>query len=59
MNSLKRLLSYASAFRADIVIATTYSVLNKVFDIIPEVLIGVARRHCRKSKAIISCASWY
>ncbi len=42
MASLKRLLNYASAYRADMVIAALYSVLNKVFDIVPEVLIGVA-----------------
>lgn len=42
MSSLKRLLSYAKNFRADIILAATYSVLNKIFDILPEVLIGVA-----------------
>lgn len=42
MESLKRLIKYASAFRTDMLVATTYSVLNKLFDILPEVLIGVA-----------------
>lgn len=42
MSSLKRLISYAQAFRKDMVLATAYSVINKVFDILPEVLIGVA-----------------
>ncbi|MFZ6748008.1 ABC transporter ATP-binding protein [Undibacterium sp. Ren11W] len=39
---LKKLLSYASAYRRDFRLATLYSVLNKFFDILPEVLIGVA-----------------
>ncbi|MGQ5523090.1 ABC transporter ATP-binding protein [Chitinimonas sp. PSY-7] len=42
MNPLKRLFSYASRYRRDFRLATTYSVLNKFFDILPEVLIGVA-----------------
>lgn len=42
MTSLKRLVTYAAPFRKDMVLATTYSVFNKVFDILPEVLIGVA-----------------
>lgn len=37
-----RLLSYLRPFRAQYVSATIYSVLNKVFDIAPEILIGVA-----------------
>lgn len=42
MSSLKRLITYAKNFRVDIILATTYSVFNKLFDILPEVLIGVA-----------------
>jgi ATP-binding cassette subfamily B protein len=42
MGSLRRLFLYASSFRSDITLATTYSVLNKILDIVPEVLIGVA-----------------
>ena len=42
MNSLLRLLRYAKGYRIDIVLASSYSVLNKFFDILPEVLIGIA-----------------
>lgn len=42
MTSLKRLITYSASFQRDIWLATTYSVLNKIFDILPEVLIGVA-----------------
>jgi ATP-binding cassette subfamily B protein len=42
MHPLKKLLSYASAYRRDFRIAALYSVLNKFFDILPEVLIGAA-----------------
>ncbi|MBC3935444.1 ABC transporter ATP-binding protein [Undibacterium rugosum] len=39
---LRKLLSYASAYKTDFRLATLYSVLNKFFDVLPEVLIGVA-----------------
>ncbi|MFZ6845112.1 ABC transporter ATP-binding protein [Undibacterium sp. RuTC16W] len=39
---LKKLLSYAQSYRRDFRLATLYSVLNKFFDVLPEVLIGVA-----------------
>jgi ATP-binding cassette subfamily B protein len=39
---LKRLLASSRAYRRDIVLATIYSVLNKFFDVLPELLIGVA-----------------
>lgn len=39
---LSRLWAYATAYRRRIVAATTYSVLNKAFDLAPPVLIGVA-----------------
>ncbi len=42
MTSLKRLINYAKPFRADLWLATFYSIANKIFDILPEVLIGVA-----------------
>lgn len=42
MHPLKRLFSYAKQYRSDVVIASIYSFLNKLFDVLPEVLIGVA-----------------
>ncbi len=39
---LTRLWRYAAAYRPAIVMATIYSVLNKVFDLAPPVLIGMA-----------------
>jgi ATP-binding cassette subfamily B protein len=39
---LLRLWRYAARHRPQIVLATTLSVLNKVFDVFPEILIGVA-----------------
>jgi ATP-binding cassette, subfamily B, bacterial len=42
MHPIKRLFSYTQQYRADVVIATIYSVLNKLFDILPEILIGIA-----------------
>lgn len=42
MHPLLRLLKYARPYRRDIRLATLYSALNKLFDILPEVLIGVA-----------------
>jgi len=39
---LKKLLHYAQQYRTDFRLAALYSVLNKFFDILPEVLIGVA-----------------
>ncbi|MFZ6813284.1 ABC transporter ATP-binding protein [Undibacterium sp. Rencai35W] len=39
---LKKLLSYAQSYRRDFRLATLYSILNKFFDVLPEVLIGVA-----------------
>lgn len=40
--ALARLLRYARGYRRHIIAATTCSVLNKLFDIAPEILIGVA-----------------
>lgn len=40
--ALMRLLRYARGFRGRILLASTCSVLNKLFDIMPEILIGVA-----------------
>lgn len=42
LHPLKRLLRYANNYRRDFQLATLYSVLNKFFDVLPEVLIGVA-----------------
>lgn len=39
---LKRLLQFARPYRRDIRLGTLYSVLNKIFDVLPELLIGVA-----------------
>ena len=39
---LTKLLHYAQQYRTDFRLAALYSVLNKFFDILPEVLIGVA-----------------
>ena len=41
-NALGRLLRYASGYRRRISFATTCSVLNKLFDVMPEILIGIA-----------------
>jgi ATP-binding cassette subfamily B protein len=40
--ALRRLLHYARGYRRQIIAATTCSVINKLFDIAPEILIGVA-----------------
>ncbi len=42
MHPLTRLFGYARPYRAKAVLASIYSVLNKVFDVLPELLIGVA-----------------
>ncbi|QGX41374.1 ABC transporter ATP-binding protein [Permianibacter aggregans] len=42
MHPLRKLYDYASQYRRDFVMGSIYSVLNKFFDIMPEVLIGVA-----------------
>jgi ATP-binding cassette, subfamily B, bacterial len=42
IHPLKRLFAYASGYRKDAVLASIYSVLNKFFDVLPEILIGVA-----------------
>lgn len=39
---LRRLFGYARPYRRDAGLASLYSVLNKVFDVLPEALIGVA-----------------
>jgi ATP-binding cassette, subfamily B, bacterial len=40
--ALARLLRYARGYRRQIIAATTCSIINKLFDIAPEILIGVA-----------------
>ncbi len=42
MHPIQRLYQFAKAYRRDFRLATLYSVLNKFFDILPEVLIGAA-----------------
>lgn len=42
MHPLRRLFGYARQYRSQVVIASVYSILNKLFDVLPEVLIGVA-----------------
>ena len=42
MHPLRRLFGYAGKHRRDIWLATFYSVVNKFFDVLPELLIGVA-----------------
>ncbi|MGD8341001.1 MAG: ABC transporter ATP-binding protein, partial [Gammaproteobacteria bacterium] len=42
LQALVRLLRYAAGFRRRIVLAATYSVLNRLFDVMPEILIGIA-----------------
>jgi len=41
-SALARLLRYARGYRRQIIAATTCSIINKLFDIAPEILIGVA-----------------
>lgn len=42
MHPLRRLFGFARAYRRNAVLGTVYSVLNKIFDVLPELLIGVA-----------------
>jgi ATP-binding cassette, subfamily B, bacterial len=42
MHPLARLFGYARPYRAKAALASVYSVLNKFFDVLPEILIGVA-----------------
>lgn len=39
---MRRLIGYARDRRRDVRLASLYSVLNKIFDVLPEILIGVA-----------------
>ena len=41
-HALMRLLRYAKGYRRQIITATICSIINKLFDIAPEILIGVA-----------------
>ncbi len=41
-SALLRLLRYARGHRRSIIVASIYSILNKLFDIMPEILIGMA-----------------
>ncbi len=42
VHPLSRLFAYARHYRTDVRLASLYSVLNKFFDVLPEILIGVA-----------------
>ena len=42
VHPLRRLYGYARGYRRDLVLATVYSVANKFFDVLPELLIGIA-----------------
>jgi ATP-binding cassette subfamily B protein len=42
MHPLRRLFAYARPYRRDAALASLYSALNKLFDVLPELLIGVA-----------------
>ncbi len=42
MHPLRRLFGYARSYRRDVAMASVYSVANKFFDVLPEILIGVA-----------------
>ncbi|HYP88424.1 MAG TPA: ABC transporter transmembrane domain-containing protein, partial [Polyangiaceae bacterium] len=42
MHPLRRLFQHARAYRSQVLWASGFSVLNKLFDVLPEVLIGVA-----------------
>ena len=42
INSFKRLIRYARPWRGQVILASIYSTLNKLFDIAPEILLGVA-----------------
>ena len=42
MQPLHRLFNYARQYRTQVAIASVYSVLNKLFDVLPEILIGIA-----------------
>jgi ATP-binding cassette subfamily B protein len=42
MHPLRRLFGYARHYRSQVMIASVYSILNKLFDVLPEILIGVA-----------------
>lgn len=42
MHPLIRLFNHARQYRRDAWIASLYSLLNKIFDVLPEILIGVA-----------------
>src|SRR5882724_10927098 len=41
MHPLRRLFQHARAYRRQVLLASLFSVLNKLFDVLPEVLIGV------------------
>jgi ATP-binding cassette subfamily B protein len=42
LHPLRRLIRVAAPYRRNVVLATAFSILNKFFDVLPELLIGVA-----------------
>ena len=42
ITSFKRLMRYAKPWRCQVIRASIYSIVNKLFDIAPEILLGVA-----------------
>ena len=42
MHPLRRLLGHAHSYRRNAAVASIFTVLNKVFDVLPEILIGIA-----------------
>ena len=40
--SFNRFLKYAKPWKGKILLSSTYSIINKLFDIAPEILIGIA-----------------
>ena len=42
MHPLRRLFGHAAHYRGQVLLASLFSVLNKLFDVLPEVLIGIA-----------------
>src|SRR6186997_1596308 len=42
VHPLRRLLGFARPYRRDAALGTLFSVLNKIFDVLPELLLGVA-----------------
>lgn len=59
MSGFIKLIKYLKAYRSDYVKTSVYSVLNKIFDIMPKILIAVAVdvvvRQRRSLHTVLSC----